>query len=65
MDLLQLLPLENEEPHDGDNSCLIIKASTPSISFYRGVNKLSADFPTRLLIITLKALPTVTPSAEH
>lgn len=61
------LPSENEIPHDGDNSCLIIKkkASAPRISFYRGVNELSADFQTPLLIITPKAPHTVKTSAEH
>lgn len=65
MDSLPLLPSENEIPHDGDNSCLIKKASTPRISVYRGVNQLSADFQTPLFIITPKALHTVKTSAEH
>lgn len=65
MDSLQLFPSENEITHDGDNSCLIKKASTPRTSFYRGVNELSADFQTPLFIITPEALHTVKTCAEH
>lgn len=66
MDALQLLPSENEIPQDVDNSCLIKKkALAPRISFYRGVNELSADFQTPLFIITPKALHIVKTSVKN